>query len=140
VASSPDATLGKVAPSGEFDLLVHRPSTPPDGALADRAAFEATAGALAQGIVPATVVVTTADTGEWARFPVSLDLLDRGADLIVDVVRQRVAATGAEAETGTDDATPSPACRYCPELDGCSAGQAWVAGPGRWRGGLPVLG
>jgi hypothetical protein len=137
VASSPDAVLGKVAPSGRFDLVVHRPSTPADGALGDRAAFEATAGALSNGIVAANVVVVTADTAEHARFPVSPALLERGAELIVGVVRQRLIAAD-EAEP--DDATPSPACRWCPHLDDCTPGQAWLAGPGRWRGGLPVLG
>lgn len=136
VASSPDATLGKVAPSGRFDLLIHRPSSPGDSAVGDRAAFEAAAGALANGIVPAHIVVTTADTGEQARFPVSPDLLGRGADLIVGVVRQRLVAA---AEDQPDDALASPACRYCPELDDCATGQTWLTGPGRWRGGLPVL-
>jgi hypothetical protein len=136
VASSPDATLGKVAPSGGFDLVVHRPSAPADVALADRAAFEAAAGSLSNRIVPASILVTTADTGEHARFPVTPDLLGRGAALIVEVVRQRlIAADAAEP----DDATPSPACRWCPYLDDCGAGQAWLAGPGRWRAGLPVL-
>ena len=78
VASSPDATLGKVAPSGEFDLVVHRPSAPADEALADRAAFEAAAGSLSNRIVPASILVTTADTGEHARFPVSPALLGAG--------------------------------------------------------------
>ena len=136
VGSSPDATLGKVAPSGEFDLVVHRPSTPADEALRDRAAFEATAGSLARGIVPASIVVATADTGEHARFPVTPALLERGAELIVGVVRHRlIAADAAEP----DDATPSLACRYCAHLDDCGAGQTWLAGPGRWRAGLPVL-
>lgn len=136
VGSSPDATLGKVAPSGRFDLVVHRPSTPADGALRDRAAFEAAAGSLACGIVPASVVVTTADTAEHARFPVTPALLARGVELIVEVVRQRQVAAD---EAQPDDATPSPACRHCPWLDECAPGQAWLAGPGRWRAGLPVL-
>jgi hypothetical protein len=136
VGSSPDATLGKVAPSGRFALIVHRPSTPTDGALRDRAAFEATAGSLTRGIVPASIVVTTADTGEHARFPVTPALVERGTELIVEVVRQRlVAADAAEP----DDATPSPACRYCPYVDDCGPGRSWLAGPGRWRAGLPVL-
>jgi hypothetical protein len=137
VGSSPDAVVGKVAPSGQFDLLVHRPSAPLDGALCDRAAFEAAAGALSNRIVPANVKVTTADTGDCARFPVTAELLDRGVELIVGVVRQRlIAADAAEP----DDAAPSPTCHWCPELDTCGSGQAWVAGPGRWRGGLPTLG
>jgi hypothetical protein len=136
VGSSPDATLGKVAPSGLFDLVVHRPSTPADGALCDRAAFEAAAGSLSCGIVPACVVVTTADTGEHARFPVTPALLERGVELIVAVVRQRQVAAD---EAQPDDATPSPACRHCPWLDECGSGQRWLEGPGRWRAGLPVL-
>jgi hypothetical protein len=38
-----------------------------------------------------------------------------------------------------DDAVPSSACRYCPQLDQCPAGQAWRTRPGRWHNGLPVL-
>jgi hypothetical protein len=136
VGSSPDAIFGKVAPSGQFDLLVLRPSAPLDGALYDRAAFEAAAGALSNRIVAANVRGTTADTGDCARFPVSPDLLTRGIHLIVDVVRHRlVAADDAEP----DDATPSPASHWCPHHDQCHPGQTWLAGPhGRWRNGLPI--
>jgi hypothetical protein len=137
VAGGPDAVAGKVSPAGQFDLLVHRPSSPGDGALVDRAAHEAAAGALASGLVPRAVVVTTADTGERARCPVDADLLDRGVAHVVEVVRQRVVA--AAAGWTFDDGTPSAACRHCPARDRCGPGQRWLAGPGRWRGGLPVL-
>jgi hypothetical protein len=138
VASSPDAIVGKVTPAGEFDLLVHRPFSPNEEALADRAAFEAVAGALASGIVPRHVVATTADTGEQARCPVDDELLARGTSLVVEVVRQRAVAAGDG--WGFDDATASAACRHCPERHDCPPGQQWLDGPGRWRGGLPALG
>jgi hypothetical protein len=136
VASSPDAVVGKVAASGRFDLLVHRPSSPPDCTLADRAAFETTAAALTVGIVAEHVVISTADCGDRVRFPIDPSALAHGADLVVGTVRQRVLA---QDEWGFDDATPSPACRHCPEQANCGPGQQWLAGPGRWRGGLPVL-
>jgi hypothetical protein len=136
VAGSPDAVAGKVAPSGRFDLLVHRPSSPTDGALADRAAFEAAAGALGAGMVAEHVVITAGDSGDRARFVVDRPLLARGADLMVGAVRQR--AMAGEAWT-YDDATPSAACHHCPERSSCSPGQRWLAGPGRWRAGLPTL-
>jgi hypothetical protein len=137
VASSPDAVVGKVTPSGDFDLLVHRPFSPGEGALADRAAFEAAAGALSSGIVPRHVVVSTADTGEHVRCPIDEPLLDRGAELVVEVVRQRTIA--ADDGWTLDDGTPSSACRHCPVHADCSPGQTWLTGPGRWRGGLPTL-
>ncbi|MGH9211086.1 MAG: hypothetical protein ACRD2C_10430 [Acidimicrobiales bacterium] len=137
VASSPDAVVGKVAPAGRFGLLVHRPSSPTDGVLADRAAFEATAGALTSGIVADHVVVTTADSGERVRFPIDDALLARGLELVVGTVRQRVLAQG---DWGFDDATPSAACHHCPERSGCEPGCLWLVGPGRWRGGLPDSG
>lgn len=137
VASSPDAVVGKVAPAGPFDLLVHRPSTPTDGVLVDRAAFEAAAGALTSGMVADHVVVTTADSGDRVRAPIDAALLRRGAELVVGVVRQRALAQDDWDHT---DATPSAACHHCPEQPACEHGRVWLAGPGRWRSGLPRLG
>jgi hypothetical protein len=137
VASGADARLGRVTGSGDFALVVHRVAAGDDGRVHDRAAFEAVAGALAIGIVPAAVVVTAGDTGERLRVPTDAALLDRGAALVTGVVRQRAIAT----ERGFDaaDASPSPGCRHCPLIGDCAPGRDWLAGPGRWRGGLPVL-
>ncbi|HEY3139968.1 MAG TPA: hypothetical protein VGJ86_02510 [Acidimicrobiales bacterium] len=136
VASSPDAVVGRVSAAGHFDLLVHRPMSPSDEAVADRAAFEAAAGTLSCGIAFDEVVVATADTGERQRFRVDPNLLARGVELIVAVVRQRVLA---QDDWDFTDATPSPACRHCPARADCPAGQTWLSGPGRWRGGLPTV-
>jgi hypothetical protein len=132
-----DARLGRVTGAGRFALVVHRVTTGDDASLRDRAAFEATAGALAIGVAPVGVLVTAGDTGDRARVAVDDELLARGRDLIVGVVRQRVVAV----ERGFDpaDASPSPACHRCEHLAACPPGQAWITGPGRWRGGLPVL-
>lgn len=138
IASSPDAVLGKVTASGGYGLLVHRPAIPHDAVLVDRAAVEAVAAGLVTGVMPAQVVVTAGDTGETLRFPVDETLIARGSQLIVDVVRQRVTATGDDAHDAAD-ATPSTACHHCPGLDRCQPGQTWLAGPGRWRDGLPSL-
>jgi hypothetical protein len=138
VASKPDAVAGTVAPSGQFDLVFHRPTTGDEVALSDRAAFEAAAGALAIGIVPASVVLTTADTGERLRFPVVDALLQRGADQAVDVVRQRLQASAAPEDWA--DAAPGSACRHCPAQDDCPPAQAWLTRPGRRHNGLPLIG
>jgi hypothetical protein len=137
VGSGADARLGRITGAGRFALVVHRPSGAHDGAVRDRAAFEAAAGALAWGIAPEAVVVTAGDSGERARVPVDPDLLAEGGNMVAEVVRQRVRAL----DVGHDpaDATPSAACRWCDHLDGCAPGRAWLAGPGRWRGGLPRL-
>ena len=132
-----DARLGRVTGAGRFGLLVHRVTTRDDASLRDRAAFEAAAGALAIGVSPAEVLVTAGDTGDRARVTVDEDLLDRGRDLITAVVRER--ATAVDRGFDAADAAPSPACRRCELLATCSPGEAWIAGPGRWRGGLPVL-
>jgi hypothetical protein len=86
--------------------------------------------------VPASVLVTAGDTGERVRVPVDDALLTAGVELITGVVRQRVEATARGADEA--DAVPSPTCRRCSVLDGCGPGRTWLAGPGRWRGGLPV--
>ena len=65
------------------------------------------------------------------------DLLAAGGDVIVEVVRQRVRAL--TVGFSADDARPSTACDRCAEAVRCPPGQAWSRGPGRWRGGLPVL-
>jgi hypothetical protein len=137
VAPGADARLGRVTGSGAFALVVHRVTAGDDERLHDRAAFEAAAGALAIGIVPAAVVLTAGDTGECLRVPVAPHLLDRGADLVAGVVRQRVIAV--ERSFDPNDAAPSPACRPCPLAGDCGPGRDWLAGPGRGRGGLPVL-
>jgi hypothetical protein len=137
VASGADARLGRVAGSGDFALVVHRVAAGDDGRVHDRAAFEAVAGALAIGIVPAAIVVTAGDTGERLRVPTDPDLLDRGAALVAGVVRQR--AVAAERGFDASDASPSPGCRHCPLIGECAPGRDWLAGPGRWRGGLPVV-
>jgi hypothetical protein len=137
VASGADARVGKVVGSGDFAVVVHRQTSGDDGGLRGRAAFEATAATLAIGVVPASVLVTAGDTGERVRVPVDTALLDAGAELVVNVVEQRVVATGRGHDPA--DATPSPACRHCDELAACAPGRSWLAGPGRWRGGLPVL-
>ena len=126
VASSPDAVAGKVTASGQFDLVLHRPSSPLDEVLAERAAFEAAAGALTAGIVAAGVVVTSGDTGERVRFPVDDRRLTRGADLVAGVVHHRLVATQPTPDPFAD-ATPGPACRHCPHRDDCTGGQAWLA-------------
>ena len=53
VACGADARVGRVTGAGGFVLAVHRVTTGDDGALRDRAAFEAAAGALAIGVRPA---------------------------------------------------------------------------------------
>jgi len=64
-------------------------------------------------------------------------LLAAGGEMIVEVVRQRVTALTRGHDPA--DAHPSPRCRWCDEAPRCEPGTAWLAGPGRWRGGLPVL-
>lgn len=137
VASGADARLGRQRGSGDFAMVVHRPIVGADDRLADRAAFEATAAALAIRIVPARVLVTAGDTGDVARLDVDDALLARGADLIAGVVEQRALATGSG--WSAEDATPTPACRHCHLAPTCPPGTAWLDGPGRWRGGLPRL-
>ncbi len=136
VACGSDARLGRVTGGGGFALVVHRVTTGDDGTLRDRAAFEATAGALAIGVVPASVLVTAGDTGERVTIPVDHRLLALGADRIVGVVAQRAIAV----DRGFDPAgaTPSPACRHCDHSADCPPGQVWMAAAGRWHGGLPV--
>jgi hypothetical protein len=137
VACGADARLGRVTGAGGHALVVHRPSSADDREVHGRAAFEAAAGALALRVAPAAVVVSAGDTGERARVPVDEDLLAAGGEMIVEVVRQRVAALTRGLDPA--DARPSSPCRWCPELDSCAPGAAWVAGGRRWRGGLPVL-
>lgn len=141
IGSKPDAVVGTVAPSGRFDVLFHRPTSGDDLALTERAAFEAAAAAAAIGIVPRAVVITTADSGERLRFPVRDELLRCGADMAVEVVRQRLRACEPlpDGVAEHDDAAPSAACRYCPERAACPPGKAWLERPGRWHHGLPVL-
>ena len=137
VACGADARLGRVTGSGDFTLVVHRPSSSDDGEVHRRAMFEAAAGALALRVSPDAVVVTAGDTGDRARVVVDESLLDAGGEMVVDVVRQRV--TAATAPFDAADARPSARCRWCDEVARCTSGCAWLAGPGRWRGGLPVL-
>lgn len=141
VASRPDAVIGAVAPSGQFDLVFHRPTSGDDRSLGERAAYEAAAASLAIGIVPHRVLLTTGDTGEQLLFVVDDELLDRGARLAEAVVRERLRASEplAPGTAEHDDATPSNACRFCPTLEACSAGTAWLTRPARWHNGLPVL-
>jgi len=137
VSCGADARLGRVSGAGRFALVVHRPSGGDDGTVRLRATVEAAAGALTRGIAPEAVLVTTGDTGERLRLDVDDAVLDGGRQLLVEAVRQRAAA----AERGFDpvDATPSPRCRRCDHVAECPAGRAWLAGPGRWRDGLPAL-
>jgi hypothetical protein len=88
-------------------------------------------------VAPASVVVTAGDTGERARLEVDEALLASGGEMLVSVVRQRVVATGQGFDPA--DAVPSPHCRWCEHAGVCPPGRAWLAGPGRWRGGLPAL-
>ena len=138
VACGADARLGRVTGSGDYALVVHRPSSADDGEVHRRASFEAAAGALALRVAPGAVVVTAGDTGERARVVADESLLSAGGEMIVDVVRQR--ATALTRGHDPADARPSPRCRWCDEAAHCDPGTAWLAGPGRWRGGLPVLG
>jgi hypothetical protein len=137
VACGADARLGRVTGAGRFALVVHRAAGGDDPAVRQRASFEAAAGALTRGIAPEAVVVSAGDTGERLRLAVDEAVLAAGGRMVVAVVEQRVAA----AERGFDptDATPSGRCRWCERREACPAGRDWLAGPGRWRGGLPVL-
>jgi hypothetical protein len=137
VAGGADARLGRATAAGRFTLVVHRPSTGDDDGVWARATVEAAAGALVRGIAPEAILVSAGDTGERARVDVDDAMLAEGGRMLVEVVRQRVIAV----DRGFDpaDATPSPRCRWCERRDGCAPGSAWLAGPGRWRGGLPVI-
>jgi hypothetical protein len=137
VASGVDARLGRVTGSGGFVLVVHRMTSGDDGALRDRAAFEAAAGALAIGVVPGSVLITAGDTGDRVTIPVDNQLLALGADRVVAVVAEHV--TAVERGFDPSDATPSAACRHCDHLADCPPGEAWMRGAGRWQGGLPVM-
>jgi len=137
VTPGADGRLGRVTGSGDFAMVVHRPVVAGDDRLRERAAFEAVAAALAIGVVPAAVLVTAGDTGERLRVTTDDGLLALGADLVTGVVEQRVVAT--ERGWSEADANPSAACRHCPLAATCPPGTAWLAGPGRWRGGLPTL-
>lgn len=132
-----DARLGRITGAGGHTLIVHRPAAADDREVHRRAAVEAAAGALAQRVAPAAVIVTAGDTGERSRVEVDEPLLAAGAELLAGVVRQRVVAV----DRGHDpaDATPSPRCRHCHLADDCPPGAAWLTGPGRWHGGLPRL-
>jgi hypothetical protein len=138
VGSGADARVGRVTGSGGYELVVHRPSAGDDRDVHRRATVEAAAGALVHRVAPSAVLVAAGDTGERARIEVDEDLLAAGGDLLVEVVRQRVIALDRGYDAA--DATPSPRCRWCDLLDECAPGTAWLAGPGRWRGGLPVRG
>ncbi|HEX5367435.1 MAG TPA: hypothetical protein VFW63_12330 [Acidimicrobiales bacterium] len=137
VASGADARLGRPGRTGDLSLVVHRPSSGGDRDVHRRAAYEAAAGALALRVAPEAVVVSGGDTGERVRVVVDDDLLAAGAEMIAAVVRARVTALTAGFDPG--DARPSVLCRWCEEAGRCPAGAAWLAGPGRWHAGLPVL-
>jgi hypothetical protein len=137
VACGADARVGRVTGSGGHVLVVHRPSSADDGEVRRRAAFEAAAGALALRVAPGAILVTAGDTGERARVVVDEDLLSDGGEMVVEVVRQRVTALTRGHDPA--DARPSARCRWCDEAGHCGPGTAWLARPGRWRGGLPVL-
>jgi hypothetical protein len=137
VACGADARLGRVTGAGGFVLVVHRVTSGDDGALRDRAAFEAAAGAAAIGVAPGSVLITAGDTGDRVTVPVDDRLLALGAERIVAVVAERVAAVERGFDPG--DATPSPACRHCDHVADCPPGEAWMRGAGRWQGGLPVM-
>ncbi len=138
VGSGADARLGRVTGAGDHTLVVHRPSAGDDRDVHRRATVEAAAGALVHRVAPAAVLVTAGDTGDRSRIVVDEAVLTAGGEMLVEVVRQRVVAV----DRGYDevDATPSAHCRWCDLRADCAPGTAWLAGPGRWRGGLPVLG
>jgi len=136
VACGADARLGRVTGAGGFGLVVHRVTTGDDGAIRDRAAFEAAAGTLGIGVVPASVLVTAGDTGERVTVPVDHQLLALGADRVAAVVALRAIAV----ERGFDpaDASPGHACHHCDHFVDCPPGQASMRVAERWRGGLPA--
>ncbi|HET6771704.1 MAG TPA: hypothetical protein VFH36_00240 [Acidimicrobiales bacterium] len=138
VGCGADARIGRMRGAGGHTLVVHRPAAGDDREVHGRASFEAAAGALVHRVAPAAVVVTAGDTGERARVEVDGDMLAAGGGMIVEVVRQRALAV----DRGHDpaDATPSARCRWCERRDTCLPGRDWLAGAGRWRGGLPVVG
>ncbi len=137
VASGADARIGRVRGAGGHTLVVHRPAAGDDRDVRARAAVEAAAGALVHHVAPVAVLVTAGDTGARARIVVDDEVLAAGGTMIAEVVRQRVRATAVGHDAA--DATPSARCRWCDLRPVCPPGAAWVAGPGRWRGGLPVV-
>jgi hypothetical protein len=138
VVASLDATSGRVTAAGEHEGLVLVTSSGRGvAALRDRACVEAAAMTLGRGIAPAAVVVLTADAGDRICVAASDDALARGLDLIVAAVRERVTARSVGYDEA--DTRPGQHCRTCARADRCPPGQAWLAGPGRRRKGLPVL-
>jgi hypothetical protein len=138
VAPGTDAVVGRVTATGGHEgwALVGSSGRGP-AVLHDRACVDAVALTASRGIAPARVVVLCADAGQRVEVDVDPDALRRGVDLIAGAVRQRVLAQARGYDES--DATPGAHCRFCELVATCGPAAAWLAGPGRGQGGLPVI-
>lgn len=111
---------GKVAGKVLFDLKTGRPSP---GHREDLR-FYALLEALKTGVPPRLLVSYYLEAGQAHTETVSEDLLWTAAQRLVDAVEKILALTGpGPRPAGT---SPSGACRWCPALDACAEGRAYL--------------
>lgn len=86
--------------------------------------FYALVETLRTGVPPRLLVTAYLDSAVLETEPVTTGILDATVARVIDGIRFQVALSTGEAEPIR---RPSRACRWCPLLDECDIGRAWLA-------------
>lgn len=124
LAGKPDLTIGQADGSVAGKVVVDFKTGRMSPAHVAELRFYALLDALRTGVPPRLLVAYYLDAGALQAETVTEEVLFATVDRTTSAARRLVELTTGAREPAY---VPSPACRWCPVLDGCATGRAFLA-------------
>lgn len=125
LSGKPDLTLGQPRNGAAGKVIIDFKTGATGGAHTADLRFYALLETLRTGVPPRTVATHYLSQGRLHAEDVTVDLLTVALTRTVEAARKMVALRAPDA---TPVKVTSASCRWCPLLDDCAEGRAWIAG------------